>query len=922
MASGARAHQPEVESRPRHARASWVTAALLLAAAWPVWTHRLGVIDLDDAASNEVLFARRPLPQVIDVPWNDQSPGAFVLLHYWRKLGEDPATVKLLNLVLLTASLLVFHAVARRLCRPRVALAAILLAVLSPASLWLARNGRMYSLQLLLWTIGLLFMARYAQSRRPADLAGLTAATLLGIYNHFIGYVSAATVVLWLVVEAVAGSRSEPPEDRAMERRRRLGPPLAVALALGLLAEPETMRLLAVLRAPPPVVAGQALPGGWLHYLDAVSSFWFMNGGWGSLEPHARALRAAYLAAAYLLFVMGLARGSARMRRLVVVTVLFPLAAIGLAAGRLDFRDRHLFYMLPLVWLAIANGALGGEAEEAVPVPRRVAAAAVGLLLALGAASAWLLHAKLPERYVEWTKLMQGVLQVHRPGTAVYMTPSPFTGSPELIASRLAPTAGFVIRPLDESTRLDFLAAASEKRDCLLLRQEGTPGSPERDWRVGHLTSLGYRRLALAVTGADAELFTAGEGPALSSVGMLGPRPSVRAAVDWARGRLRDPSRPRHASALGRGLVARVDAGGTAREATFFMSQGGESGYWRLSAADHDRVEEVRTPIDGVDRPAILAGTTDASLLLIAAAGTEAAEGLGLTCASWPVSPADPRGVVSAQVFVDGEEAILATCPLGRWETAAARIPGGTDGRVVTVALSAVGMDRADVAFHLAATRPPAPDASARTSPLPAGGLSAGHTLKDEISRLRVFRTAASGFGRVPGRYETVPRSAAVMHEAGGAGAASGGIGARWELGELPWDAVGLTLQASGDDARWGLWAHPRAGTTLVIETGEVALPRGLEGFYGLTDVAVDQGMGAGVTDPIELRVLLDGRPVLARTVPRARGWVPFATAAGQPLRGRLRIEVASARDTWAHFVFDLWPRGAPIRAGAARTGS
>jgi dolichyl-phosphate-mannose-protein mannosyltransferase len=909
MTSGAPATQPAVGPRPRPARARWIAAALLIASAWPVWTHRLGVIDLDDAASNEVIFARRPLLEVIDVPWNDQSPLAFVLLHFWRRLGEDPATIKLLNLVLLTASLLVFHAVARRLCRPRVALAAIVLAVLSPASLWLARNGRMYSLQLLLWMLALLFMARYAQSRRPADLAAVVAAALLGIYNHFIGFVSTATVMLWLVVEAVAESRRKAPEDRAGALRGRLGPPVAVALALAVLTEPETMRLVAVLQAPPAVVPGQALPGGWLHYLDAVSSFWFMNAGWGSLEPHARALRAGYLAAAYLLFVMGLARGSARMRRLVLVTVLVPLVLIGFAAGRMDFRDRHLLYLLPLVWLAIANGALGGETDEALAVPGRMAAVAVALLVAVGAASAWLLRVKLPERYVEWTKLVRGVLQLHRPGSAVYMSSSPFTGTPELIASRLAPAGRFVIRPLDPHTRLEFLAATSERRDCLFLWQEGTPRNPEQDWRVRHLVGLGYRRLALAVAGAGAEVFTAGDWPALSSMSTLPVRPSARAAADWARRRLQDPSRPRHASPLGSALVARVEPDGTTHEATFFMSQGGESGYWRLTAADHDRVEEMRTAVGGVEQDALVAGATDASLLVIALPRAEAGKGLRLTCAGGPASPAGRRGVVSAEVFVENEEAMLASCPMGRWETTAAPLPAGTDGRVVTMALSAVGMDRADVALRLETTRrPPSPDETEQILPL-LSRLVPGRTLKDEIERLRVYRTAASGFGRVAGRFEAEPRSAAVMHELAEAGSSSGGVGARWQLSELPWDAVGLTRQESNRVPRWGLWAHPRAGTTLVIEADEVELPRGLEGFYGLTDMSIDQGQAAGLTDPVVFRVLVDGRPVLTRTAPRARGWTAFATEAGPPLRGRLRVEIASARDTWAHFVFDLWPR-------------
>jgi dolichyl-phosphate-mannose-protein mannosyltransferase len=910
MAFGALATQRHPGRRPLPVSGAWIACGLLIAAALGVWTHRLGLIDLDDAASNEVIFARRPLLEVVgDVPWSDQSPLAFVLLHFWRRLGEDPATIKQLNLVLLAASLLVFHAVARRLCpRPRVALGAIVLATLSPASLWAARNGRMYSLQMLLWMLALLFMARYAESRRPRDLCGIVLATLLGTYNHFIGFVSTATVVLWLVVEAVTEARLESPADRSRALRQRLGPPVAAALALLLLAEPETMRLLAVLRAPPPVVAGQALPGGWLHYVDAVSSFWFMNAGWGGLEPHAAALRAAYLASAYLLFVMGLARGSGRLKRLVLITVLFPLVVIGFAAGTMDFRDRHLLYLLPLVWLAIANGALAGEADGGLPIPRALAAAAIALLVAVSAASAWLVYCKLPERYVEWTKLVRGVLQVSRPNRAVYMVPSPFTGAPELIASRLAPRSAFVIRPLTEEARLEFLAAASEKRDCVFLWQEGTPHDPEQDWRAHHLGRLGYRRLLLSAAGATAEVFTAGEWPEFSSLSRLPVPTSSRGAMEWARTRLQDPSRWRDASSLGGALVARVEADGTARESRFFMSQGGESGYWRLTPADEDRVEQVRTTLGGVEAETLVGRVTDASLLLIVFPALDTHEALRLTCGAWPVSSSAQRGVVSAEVFVADEEATVATCPLGRSEATVAETSHATSGRPVTLALSAVGMDRADVLLRLEPIRhPPAREDGGPRTPPPVAPARAG-TLKDELGRLRVYRTSASGFGRVPGRFQSSPRPAAVMHEVTDGGNA-GGIGPRWELGELPWDAVGLTLQESNHRPRWGLWAHPKDGTRLVIEADDVVLPHGLAGFYGLTDFSIEQAQAAGLTDPIEFRVRMAGQLLLAQAVPRVRGWTPLTIAAPEGVHGRLRVEVAAARDTWAHFVFDLWPR-------------
>jgi hypothetical protein len=484
-----------------------------------------------------------------------------------------------------------------------------------------------------------------------------------------------------------------------------MGPPLAAALAILVLIQPQVMRLLGLLQAPPAVVSGQAVPGGWLPFLDAMSRFWFMSAGWGPLETHAPALRKALLACVYLLFVLGLARGGGRMRRLVVTTVLLPIAIIGLAAGRLDFRDRHLAYLLPLIWLALANGALGEEGEEGLTLPPPALRASRALLAIVAAASAWLLVQKLPERSAEWTQLMEDIRKLQRPEMVLYMAPSPLTGTPTLIASRLDPTGAMRIRPLSEETRLDFLAEASQGRDFAFLTSDWYRTAPEQAWRVRHLEGLGYEHVPLRVAGADAQVFSRREGPRLAA-------------------------------------------------------EAGESRRWA-----------------------------------------------------------------------------------------------------------------------------------------------------DRVPRLQVHRTGP-GSGRLQGRLETAPRSATDMHERSGPDG-DGGLGVRWELGALPWDAVGRTRQRSGNDPRVGLWAHPRDGTTLVIESEETALGDALEGFYGLTDYSIEQSRAAKVSDPIRFRVSLDGETLLEREVPRARGWAPFSVALPRGGAGarRLRVEIGAPRDTWAHFVFDLAPR-------------
>ncbi len=205
--------------------------ALILLLGGCFWLQRLGVNDHDDAVSNEVLFAREPLAVLLfRMKWADQSPLYFVLLHFWRGIGDSPLAVECLNLIQLLASLFLLHRLARRLFRsPLVAHGTLLLAAVSPASLWVVRNGRMYSLQLVLSLACLVCLARYADERRPRDLVFFVIASVLNVYNHFFGLLITACLLAWLLLELGIEARRGAPHARELPPARRA--PRAVLLA-------------------------------------------------------------------------------------------------------------------------------------------------------------------------------------------------------------------------------------------------------------------------------------------------------------------------------------------------------------------------------------------------------------------------------------------------------------------------------------------------------------------------------------------------------------------------------------------------------------------------------------------------------------------------------------------------------------------
>ncbi len=431
---------PRTEERPRVG--AYLPLALVLAIGSGFWLQRLGVNDLDDAASNEVIFARQPLATLLfDARWPDQSPLYFVVLHFWRAFGESPRAMALLQLALLSVGVVLVHRVARRLCRPRaVADGATLLAALSPASLWLVRNGRMYTLQLVLFLAALSCLMRFQDERRPRDLLGFALASVLGIYNHFFGLLITAALILWLcgelALEAYArrAAGDEPAGARPFPRRV-LPYALAWGLVIAMAAAPQAARMLAFAHEGGRILNSRSLPGLSLLFLREVSAFWFVNTQPGVPSPPLL-VTAVYFAVIYGSVAFGTASGSRRFRLLVLVALILPLLTLGLAAFRLDLRPRYFIYMLPLIWMAVANAALGAEHSTA----RLPSAARVGrtlLFVAVASCSTWLVTRKLPERYPQWTKLMKGLQKLDWPGMAVYMPPGPEMGSPMIVAEHL-----------------------------------------------------------------------------------------------------------------------------------------------------------------------------------------------------------------------------------------------------------------------------------------------------------------------------------------------------------------------------------------------------------------------------------------------------------------------------------------------------
>ncbi|HUR33866.1 MAG TPA: glycosyltransferase family 39 protein [Vicinamibacterales bacterium] len=880
---------------------------------WVFWLYRIGVNDHDDMLSNELLFARQGLATLLfRNPWPDQSPLYFLYLHALRTIGESPFVIQVANAALLTATLTATYFLAIAFFPSRaVARAAVFIGAVSPTSLWLVRNGRMYSLQVLFAVLAAIFVLRYLERRRASDLVAFCAASVLNIYTHFFGFLITAL----LFVPAMADAWLRPPDPDAaplLSRWRRLRAVAWAAGAVALLSVPQIVRLASLVTGDVPSArADVSLPGLSPRFFDRVSWFWFVNADWGPLRPGEQLITAIYVGSIVLLAAAGLAAAGRRLAATAALWILVPLAAVGLAAGRIDVRDRYFVWTLPLLWVAVAAGGFGALPSARVTgaladIARGVRAA---LVVAVATASLWLLWHKLPERYAEWTKLMSGIERVYRPSMNVYMPPGSPMGIPRLIAiQRRLPSGLQDVRELSATTHAQFLQEVERGQEFVFLVYNGLENDEMRA-RVRYLEARQYLAATIPVYGASARIFSRAAVAGWSETRQLAGTVSPAAIAAWAREQRgeRAVSTP-GAPALGGAFVARVAANGAARTGSLFVSQRGEYGAWRLGPEPWDAVEEQRVTSGRIEHTAIAAHPASDSALVVALPPQTMSKSLDLAYGIAD-SGLGFRGGASVElsVYVNGEWKADLSCP---------NTPGWKHLSIDTASLDRQTADAVLVlttvddrsrhfAFRLdASPRPAASAASAVRDPSPFV-LTGGRRLSDTVERLRVYRLDARG--RVDGVSDGRTYAAADMHEASGAGG-EGAVHRVWALGPLLWDAVGSTRQPSGGEVRKGIWAHPRDGTTLVIEADQVQLGDLLRGQFGISDVGVNMAQSTGVTAPITFTIAIDGQPVFHQEVARAAGWLGLAVPAGRSAGAHtLRIEIASASDKWGHFVFDLW---------------
>ena len=212
-------HRHKNSSRITHI--ALVSGLFVLALVLRLW--RIGVADLGNDECFSAYHAQGSIGFIASTLLQGDNPPLWeLLLHGWIWIaGISPVALRSLSALLSALTVVPLYAAGRRIDSTAGAIGVSLLFALSPLSLFLAHEARVYSLLGLLSATSMLLFLRLAEEKhckhRKLYLVGLGTSNLLLLYGHYLAaWVPLMQAALWLVVPRL---------------RRALGRPFAVMLA-------------------------------------------------------------------------------------------------------------------------------------------------------------------------------------------------------------------------------------------------------------------------------------------------------------------------------------------------------------------------------------------------------------------------------------------------------------------------------------------------------------------------------------------------------------------------------------------------------------------------------------------------------------------------------------------------------------------
>lgn len=918
---------PESPTLPRQLPLALICFVASVAVALP----HLGLAMFDPKEADLVAIGARPLGELWDLGFKNQSHGWPLLMHLWVQIGGSGEWwTRLLSVLLSSLGALWLFRLGELLATRKAGVAAALFFILIPSVHWHTREARMYGLFTAL-TLGALYYAVSWERRgRRWDLPAAAACSLAAVYVHFFGIAVAGAVFGFLGVGALLSKRGA--------LRERLTPVLVGGAATLLLIVPQLVRVRAGMKYSGPPNLKYGLNGEWLDGLQRIGHRMWMTADRAprDLPEYPTIL----LFVGLLVFVIGvlqLRKGDTDgvplwWTKLALILFVFG-AGIGfiVLASRSDVRPRYLSFLAGPIALGVG---------AALTTPRRwlwlLVYPLAGMLL-------WASWGSLQKQH----KIKRGDLD----GVLTYLAQE--AGANDTVVAVPSFAANLVrLKSGREVTTRRLLTAALRKGDqapatdtIWMVHVTSQGAMPQMDFldqeyrlveqRVGPMVTMQRWNRPARDAGRDADLdralSRAASSPDATRVALTGiwrGTNALKSAVGQRLDRGSDLLIPNAFRAGGGRPVVGLEPGkgspqeqgvGWTLHARTRAAPSPEAPAVIAVALDMKDWKHKRIPPRARAKIGELSGEGAIVLRLLPPKETDVerhvalareAIGLGARVVTVDKLPAEHMRRYGAGLLLP---------ELGAFSAGRGR---SHQGYVALVTLDADGVRQADVLatatgptgaprvdgmgiVHVPPAPLPerAPQEAARKATFDEAREGAGASLLDLYpGGARVEMDGAKGTTRecrpLPGR--------TFLYDSEGGPGDTGSLTDRLmcDTNQLKeqWRGAARAQHLIGGELRECLWLHPIGAQPTRLLFEDVALGGRLQGRMGVSDTAAWKAKGV-----VDFEVRVDGQRVHTGKVGKEKGWFPWAADTSAFARGTHDLEflVTTKRPRWRHFCFD-----------------
>lgn len=851
-----------------------------------LWLHRLGIFDFYPLDASEIIFSRESAGTVLfRTRWSDQAPFYFFLLHCWGKLfGEGLLLTRLLNVAINICNTFLIYKLSMLFYQSkRVSIGSCFLFVLSPFSIFLVRDGRMYALLICLSLSAVYFLTCYIKGRGGRNIFLFAVFIALSMCTHF------ETFFLMGLLGVYSFSYT-------LLYRRNIKKTAMTVLGfiLSLLFAAHQVYRGGIFLLNQDSRTEWCLSNHLSKYLLAIADHSFVNSSWDFYLNNS-CFRPLYFGLITVFVVWGIVKAPVLARLFSAVWILLSLAIVFVLLNvslTLDARPRYFCFMVPVAYMAMANGMFGSNREGPKNVRAIIKQAVMVLVfLLISLISVKITTNKWHESSPGWSVVMKKLDAIYSHNMSLYYSPGFEIYAPIMAVdlNKLHPNLRS-IRSV-ENSKNKFSKDLDAGKEIVLLNSNDA----RFNWHRDELEQYQYQlKDRLGYAGAVADVYVKnGKSMKKGTINYQKINQKIKQLMVDAKGVLGGNINLKNA------FVALVSYEGDILKAGEYMPDENGRDHWRLGVDPWEYVGYVNAESQGVLQEMIWAHPKSDTVLLISFPLVNMADKIIL---KYGIADSGIRNAKGAPVkcsFFLGDQVLA--------KVLCENNPGWNE---LTFHPSSDNLSQENLNILIETD-----DDTARHFCFNIGFANENlineelQLLSDKIMSFKVYRAHKKYSTKNDCVFSIARIHKEELHDSGSD--EDCWADNRWVWGGKVWQMVARARLSSGGEPRTGVWMHPIKDSTIIAELVPIKLGKSINGFYGISDHAVEMAKQRNITAPIKFQILINDSVLFEKEVPRQSGWQEFSIPIGdkQALKSegnKLTMRVSTKDDSWAHFMFDL----------------